>query len=342
MPTIIGLASVGPSSVAPPPPPPSAKPDASNTGWAPTGVTLTAYPASGGPAGPVTSGVLTITTPNLTLDSYNFGCYVSVKAANVTLKRSLIRGNASLATNAGLITATNAAVSNLLVQDCILRPDFPSQWWTGIIGHDYTARRCDISRTVDGGGGYNTASAAPVNILFDACYIHDLAYFSPDSNHSSDSPVSSSHSDGYQGQGGSGHTFRGCNIQAFADATILSADGSSTADILRSASNPNGLGGYSTHYPSLTMNAAFQFTQPATPVGSAVAAITIDGNWLDGGGYTINVGAGVYAGVTIINNRFGHGSRLGVVISVPNAATGCVISGNIYDDTGLPTPVQRY
>lgn len=342
MPTIIASVTVGAVDTVPGPP---AKPDATNTGWSPTGVTLTAYPTTGGPAGSISGGILSITTPNIVLDSYDFPCLVNVAAANVKIKRSRVRGPLALPSGSsyGLLQCTSAACVGALFEDVEVVPQTPSTKWTGIIGHDYTARRCNIYRSVDSGGGFNTTSSNPVNVLYENSFMHDHAYFSPDPGHPNDQPVSASHSDGYQGQGGSGHTFRYCTIDGMCDTTIKSADGSATADILRPSTNKNSLGGYSAIYPWLTSNSGFQFTQPATPVGSPVANVTIDSCWIGGGGYCINFGPGVYNGVTIINNKFARTMRVnGTAISVPNAATNVTIGGNVWEDDGTPAKVVRY
>jgi hypothetical protein len=121
------------------------------------------------------------------LDSLDIYGFVQVRAANVTIRNCRVRGLGGGTTNTGLILATHSAVQNLVVQDCTLVPDTPSYWLDGIMGHDYTARRCRVYNAVDGFGAFNTANpGGPINVYLYSNYVHDLSYFSPDPNHPSD------------------------------------------------------------------------------------------------------------------------------------------------------------
>jgi hypothetical protein len=94
----------------------------------------------------------------------------------------------------------------------MIKPEFPSLWVNGINGHDFTLLRCDISQVVDGAGLYNTfAPGTDLRVKIQSSYIHDLAYYSPDPNHSDNQ----THNDGIQVQGGLGAVIQGNNIQSF-------------------------------------------------------------------------------------------------------------------------------
>lgn len=317
----------------------SYKPDASTTGYQRTGVTLTPYPATGGPAGNIVNGILTINTPNVTLDSYNFPCQIVVRAANVTIKRSYVRGNNVLPNNSALIECQSASVVNCLVQDCLLVPDYPSIWWDGIIGHDYTAIRNHVYHTVDGFGIYNNTTVKTyANVALYGNFVHDLSFFSPDPNHS-DTPVSHTHNDCVQIQGGQNITAIGNHLSAYCATDTLSRDGSSTPDILRSSTNPNSLGGYNARYPILQANAALQLSTGVAPVDFLIW----DKNWMYGGGYTMNmVGMTVGSNSHASDNRFGHdqsfetGGDTTHTIVGGGTAMQNASSGNVYDDNGVP------
>jgi hypothetical protein len=61
----------------------------------------------------------------------------------------------------------------------------------------------------------------------------------------------------------------------------------------------------------------------------------VEGNWLDGGNYTIYAGAGTTVpNITIRANRFGRTSVYGLLSANPLAQY--VWTGNVWDDTGLP------
>jgi len=298
-----------------------AKPVASNTG-VPAGTVLTVH-----------NGDMTISTPGTVLDSLDIHGRVSVTAANVTIKRCRVRGNATLVTNVGLINATNAAVSNLLIEDCTLAPDVPSIWWNGITGHDFTARRCNVYGTVDGVGIFNTNNdGGPVNVVVTSCYIHDLAYFSPDSNHAADQPVSHTHNDCVQVQGGTDIELGWNNLQGFCSPVYGS-------DISLDAAHANSSGGYNIHAPYLQASSAIQINVRGSFVPGG---FNIHDNWIDGGAYSINTEAATYPNFgTISNNVFGDQQRPDnpAYMSVPKSAT---VTGNVHEATGLPVPTKTF
>ena len=57
------------------------------------------------------------------------------------------------------------------------------------------------------------------------------------------------------------------------------------------------------------------------------ANVRIEGNWLNGGNYTIYCGPGIH----LVNNRFGRDYRFGPIAGVCSTN-----SGNVWDDTGAP------
>jgi hypothetical protein len=57
--------------------------------------------------------------------------------------------------------------------------------------------------------------------------------------------------------------------------------------------------------------------------------LLIENNWLDGGGYTVNM-AGASTNVRIRNNRFGRSSNFGPL----RVVAGTMVCGNVWDDTG--------
>lgn len=172
------------------------RPGPTNTG-VPAGTVLT----ENRPAG----GRLSVTTDNTIIENQDIYGQVYVAAKNVIIRKCKIRGR-SATTNEGLVQTTSASAVNVLIEDCELTPDFPSYWLTGILGANYTVRRCNINRTVDGLGAYNTsAPGQPLNVTVEYNWIHDLSFFSPDPNHTNDNQT---HNDGFQIQGGTGAIVR--------------------------------------------------------------------------------------------------------------------------------------
>jgi hypothetical protein len=89
--------------------------------------------------------------------------------------------------------------------------------------------------------------------------------------------------------------------------------------------------------PGKDGNAAYQVTQDFGKVGT----ITITGNFVDGGGCTLNLsskGGGPMGGVSVTSNRFGRGSEFNCPILISTQTTLAANSGNVYDDTGAPIP----
>lgn len=147
-------------------------------------------------------GWLTISTAGTVLENADVYGGIKVRAANVTIRNTIVRGpNTTLTSSSSLITAWDAPVRNLLLEGVTLRPQAPSMHWSGINGHDYTARCVDVSHTTDGFGIYNTnAPTAPTGVRILQSYCHDLAMFSPNPGHADNL----SHTDCVQAQGAKG------------------------------------------------------------------------------------------------------------------------------------------
>jgi hypothetical protein len=72
--------------------------------------------------------------------------------------------------------------------------------------------------------------------------------------------------------------------------------------------------------------------------GAATEDLTVECNWLDGGGYALNIrgtGATVPKNTRVINNRFGRSSGYGPWTIDDPAPT---VTGNVYDDNNEPIP----
>jgi hypothetical protein len=259
------------------------------------------------------SGDITISVAGTTLTGLDISGKVRVQAANVTISSCRIRGNNTQSTNAGLIDCTSAAASNVLIQDCLIVPDTPSVWWTGILGHDYTVRRSEVHNSVDGFGGYNTTNSnGPANVYVYGNYVHDLFYSGPDPNHSDNR----THNDCIQIQGNSLYRIVGNNFIATANPAIGTASGG---------------GSYGDPY-YISSTGLYSVTGQCVAITPAVGAITdlvIDSNWFAYGAQSITAILGSYAASnlgSITNNHFD--SRTNYVINksssngqVPDQAT---------------------
>jgi hypothetical protein len=322
---------------------------AANTGVEPYGLSLvTVTPGMQIPAANITpsstvltadaQGNLAISTAGITLTGLNLATgFIDVNAANVTIQQCKIQGyNETVQTaNKSLVSCTKQPAMNTVIVDCTLIPVYPGAAWNGITGHDFTAQRCRIEHTVDGFGVYNANTGfktSALSILIEACYVTNMIYVSPDANHTSDTPVSHTHNDGWQIQGcgpGSNVEMRYSTILGWCDATLPSP----WNDITRSSSTPNAAGGYNIHYPYYQSNSMLQITQGV----AAVTGLNIHNNVFGGGAYCINVGSGTYSSFgSIVNNKFHLDQRPDAAraMSIPTTATGVTVSGNTDYATG--------
>lgn len=179
----------------------SYEPDDARTG-VPSGTTLTSV-----------SGNQVITAANTVLQDLDITGRVEVRAANVTIRRCRIRGDNSIGSSYGLVHCSSGSVANLLIEDSTIACDSStvSQWATGVLGHDYTIRRCRVYNVEDGIGIFNVASpGSPSNVIMEANYVGPLLWFAVDAEQ-----IDGSHDDPIQMQGGVGTIIRWNKLWGF-------------------------------------------------------------------------------------------------------------------------------
>lgn len=166
------------------------------------------------PSGITMTGNQTITVDGTIWEGREIWGNVSIKAKNVVIRNCRIWGSITApTTNTGLIHCDNAACVNAILEDNTLRPQTPSSYWDAIRGHDYKARRNDVSGTTDGISVVNgSAPTALSNVEIDGNYLHDFAY-RPDPQQQD----GHTHNDGTQIHGANGVKIRGNNYQGFID-----------------------------------------------------------------------------------------------------------------------------
>ncbi|WP_182113261.1 MULTISPECIES: hypothetical protein [unclassified Actinotalea] len=300
--------ALAPAPLVTAPAPDVVKPDASSTGVR-AGSRLQTH-----------RGDIVVTQPGTVLENLDVYGFVTVKAADVTIRNTRVRGSGPGSFDTGLINANDARVKNLVVEDVTLVPDFPSYWINGMLGHDYTARRVNTWNVVDGFGIYNIHGTA-ANVRVESSYVHDLAYFSPDPNHSDNQ----THNDAIQIQGGS-------NIQILGNT--LSVWRSTTAGTQNYAYPQGGFGVI------------------LTPNVNAVTNSRIDGNWVDGAHIPIKLVTSQKTGPMnfgeVTNNTFARDMRNTpmagknnwfTVLTTPDLTV--ITSGNVYADDGTAIEVRR-
>jgi hypothetical protein len=159
-----------PSSGAKPPAPPAAPgvncvkqlracgfPDASNTGWQPTGVKLTTAGVK------LTSDAeFQINTPGTVIDGKDIQGCVSIKANNVTIKRSRVRCDSYFPIR------VYEGIRNAVIEDTEI-DGMNSGATNAAIGFEYyTARRVNIHNVGDG-------PHMGTDVVIEDSYVHDLA-----------------------------------------------------------------------------------------------------------------------------------------------------------------------
>lgn len=206
---------------------PSTWPNASNTGWQHTGVTLTSY-----------SGSTTISQDNTVIEGKNITSCLYITGNNVTIKKSRI------SCRSGQIRVVRADGSNLLLEDVEI--DGQNDSADCLSGGGYwTARRASIY-------GCEDSMKIVSNVVLEYSYIHDLA------------GVGGCHCDGIQSEGGTSNAtirFNNIDVTTRAGATTTSSmaimigqdkgvDRNLTVEgnRLNGANNFNIYGGWSTGY----------------------------------------------------------------------------------------------
>lgn len=308
----------------------SYKPDGTTTGYL-SGTTLVPY----GQTGDITISTGGTAAAPLVIEGKDIVGRLLVKAPYVTIRNNRITYDGSTySANTALIDASNANVHDLIIQDNEISGKAAngagSLWIDGILGQGFAAYRNNIHHTVDG-AGWSTDG-----IVFKGNWIHDLAGFLVDPNHSN----GPTHNDCLQIQGGNNQTILGNNL----DGTIASdiGDGSTWAA-------NGGMGG--------------QYGGSCIQTNRATSNITtgwvIDRNWADNARFLFNLSSnGLWASNnstapypvfdSVSNNRFGHNSNPGsggyndnFTIYYAAATTLLTSSGNVYDDNGIAVHIRN-
>ncbi len=180
------------------------KPTGSTTGT-PSNVPLRVLNSSNRPyAADVISGSrFIVNTRNAVYDGWQFNHLVEVRAPGVRFTRSHFRGVANNPADSALLAVrperSSQGQPSAVVEDSTLIPAAPNNNIDGVRGSNFTLRRVEISKTVDGVHIHGTTArddAAAGNVAIEQSWIHDLPHYD-DSSHSD-----GTHNDGVQIIGG--------------------------------------------------------------------------------------------------------------------------------------------
>jgi len=282
-------------------------------------------------------GDKSITTAGFVLENLIIKGKVTVSAADVIIRNCFIMGGINAPTVNSYLVKTSSGL-RVKIQHSTLRPQTPSLYWNAIGERNYIAERNNISRITDGFSGYSldtdpTQRFTKIQILGNYC--HDMVQFRPDLANNSRQET---HNDWYQGQD---------NVKDVNDVIIRGNWFNARHEFAVDANT----GAIIT---SNNLNRAVVMLSPRSN-GSATynstCSMTFNGNWADGGVYTINAGGTNPGGmVTAKNNRFerpssatyGDGtSGVNKSLVLDDGIIRVDISGNIYSDNGEPVSVSR-
>lgn len=182
------------------------KPQGWNTG-VPAGTVLTRH-----------DGTLVVSTAGAVVDALDIYGDLVIKAPNVTVRRTIVRGTR---TSSALLNAATPSATNLLVEDSQLVAAFPTPSVNGVTGGNYTMRRVEVSGTVDGFGIHLP------NVRIESSWVHDTTWFAVSPYHSD-----GSHNDAVQVHGGSNIRIVGNTLEEANNAAIMmTQDYSRTFDV---------------------------------------------------------------------------------------------------------------
>lgn len=134
-------------------------------------------------------GLLVLNRAGATYSGLDIHGRVRVAAPNITLANSIVRGDASK-TYAGIIDCNHAGYDHrgFTVRDSLVYAQYPSVYQVGIMGHDFTVLRTEITNTVD------AVHVVGGNVTVTRSWLHDT-HFIP----ASQSPKGHyTHNDGVQ------------------------------------------------------------------------------------------------------------------------------------------------
>jgi hypothetical protein len=142
---------------------PGGKPGPGNTG-VPPGTRLA-----------VVNGDQTYSTDNQVISGLDIHGFVQIRAKNVTIRNSVIRGGPNPRCNSSVLWIRADSGASATIEDSEIAPSNPSPCLDGVWAVNASLVRLNIHGTVDGVKAYD-------NVTLRDSYLHDLGWFASDPN----------------------------------------------------------------------------------------------------------------------------------------------------------------
>ncbi|MCR8670998.1 hypothetical protein [Agrococcus sp. HG114] len=160
----------------------------------------------------VHNGDLTITRAGTVIDGLDIRGCVDVRAKDVTIRNSIIRGNAGYACSQVALVRSASDAASLNIYDSEIAPTYRAYNVDGLRGWNITANRLDIHHVIDPAHFWGSG-----NVRLTNSWLHDNLHYENDPGWGG----KPSHDDGIQIQGGSGYWIIGNRIEGSHNAAIM-------------------------------------------------------------------------------------------------------------------------
>lgn len=180
---------------------PATKPGPANTG-VPAGTALKVH-----------QGDLTITTRGAVIDGLDVRGLVKVRAQDVTIKNSIIRGR-PVDGNIHLVQ-NNDGGNGLTIVDSEISATHASPHIMGVLGQDFTLRRVNINNVID------QVTIVGDHVVIEDSWLHSNLHYTRDPNHGN----TPSHDDNIQIAAGTNLRFEGNRLEGSRSAAVMITQG---------------------------------------------------------------------------------------------------------------------
>jgi hypothetical protein len=159
----------------------------------------------------VHNGDLVVTKDGATFTGLDIRGFVDIRASDVTIRDSLIRGGVASNGNRGILNVTDTSARRFLLEDSEIRPANPSVRLDGVNGANFTLRGVEVD------GGVDAVKIFGDNVKIESSWLHGTQRFASDPNQGG----KETHNDAIQVQGGSGVSIKSSRIEGGTNAGIM-------------------------------------------------------------------------------------------------------------------------